>query len=149
MVFKIILHRNLNQPAVSLHLKQGWIYQEAFYAQCFLGHVFICKAVCVCIKQKFHYHSDTGHTGLRRLCEDKTTDVEKHHRYYEDKTRGVSEAPESVLFSSRGERSPKLLGGCHGFPAFPWEQTKGEISLILGEKQGFLHSCDSDVRLLS
>lgn len=75
--------------------------------------------------------------------------MEKHYRYYEDKTRGVSEASESLLFSSSGERSPKLLGGCRGSSAFPWEQTKGEISLILGEKQGFLHSCDSDVRLLS
>lgn len=76
----------------------------------------------------------------------KSIDVDKHHCYYEGKTREVSEASSLLLLSSNAERSQKLLGSCNGFSAFPQDQTKGEISLILGEKED---KCDSDVCLFS
>lgn len=47
-----------------------------------------------------------------------------------------------------GGRSLELLGISNGSSAFPQEQTKGEISLILGEKEGpvcFRRSYDPDV----
>lgn len=41
-----------------------------------------------------------------------------------------------MLFSTRRRRIPKLLGVTTVSSAFPQKQTKGEISLILGEKKG-------------
>lgn len=88
------------------------IHLEVSYAQ-FFEDIFICKAGYIRIEQKFHYHSDRAHAGLRLLCSNETVDIVKYHHHY-DKAREVSETSKSLLlFYQSGRRSPKHLGGCN------------------------------------
>ena len=48
------------------------------------------------MKQKFHYHSDRTHAGLRLWHSNEAAHIEKYH-YHEDKVREVSETSEFIV----------------------------------------------------